>query len=185
MNPSKITQLKILSLFLFFMHWTLEIFSQDLKFLTTNDGLASSAVTCVHQSEDGMLWFGTLDGVNLYLGDKVRRARMKDYGSLKGHIIEQILETETNDIWIQTAYGLYKLERLTGITTLFYQFSGFYHVRVIGKSRVMVLDADKHFYLYWGYASTGAYGTDLYLTNFRMYDITALENSKFDIKSIL
>ena len=96
MNPEKITLLKILSLFVVFMYWTLEIFSQDLKFLTTNDGLASSAVTCVHQSGDGMLWFGTLDGVNVYLGERVRRAKMKDYGSLKGHIIEQIIETDTN-----------------------------------------------------------------------------------------
>lgn len=148
MNPEKITLLKILSLFVVFMYWTLEIFSQDLKFLTTNDGLASSAVTCVHQSGDGMLWFGTLDGVNVYLGERVRRAKMKDYGSLKGHIIEQIIETDTNNVWIQTAYGLYKLECLTKETIRFSQFSGFYQVRVAGKSRVMVLDADKHFYLY-------------------------------------
>lgn len=30
----------------------------------------------------------------------------------------------------------------------------------------------KHFYYQYGYSSTGTLGTDLYLTNFRMYDIT-------------
>lgn len=43
----------------------------------------------------------------------------------------------------------------------------------------------KQFQFGFGYSSTGTLGTDLYLTNFRMYDITELENSKFNISGIL
>ena len=31
----------------------------------------------------------------------------------------------------------------------------------------------RHFCLNWTYANTGTLGTDIYLTNFRMYDITS------------
>lgn len=43
----------------------------------------------------------------------------------------------------------------------------------------------KDFQLSFGYASTGELGTDLYLSDFRMYDITELENSNFNENSIL
>ena len=42
-----------------------------------------------------------------------------------------------------------------------------------------------HFMFGFGYSSTGTLGTDLYLTNFRMYDITNLKNGKFNKTSVL
>ena len=122
--------------------------AQSLRQLTVEDGLASSAVTCVHQSRDGLLWFGTLDGMNFYYGQQVHRTSMIPLGALEGHIIEEIVETADDYMWIQTSYGLHQLERLTRKTNSFYQFTGVYRIRLIGKNQVMVQDTDARFHIY-------------------------------------
>lgn len=122
--------------------------AQSLRQLTMEDGLASSAVTCVHQSRDGLLWFGTLDGMNVYYGQQVHRTTMIPLGALEGHIIEEIIDTADDYMWMQTSYGLHQLERLTRKTNSFYQFTGVYRIRLIGKNQVMVQDTDARFHIY-------------------------------------
>ncbi len=121
--------------------------SQNLRQLTVADGLASSAVTSIHQSSDGMLWFGTLDGLNIYYGDRVERTEMIPYGYLGGYLIERIVETEKDNMWIQTMHGLHKLERLTRRTVSFPQFVGKYQLEIAGTDRVIVLDTDGLLYV--------------------------------------
>lgn len=116
--------------------------SQNLRQLTVADGLASSAVTSIHQSSDGMLWFGTLDGMNIYYGERIERTEMESLGHLGGYVIERIVETESNNMWIQTMHGLHKLERLTRKTVSFPQFVGKYQLETAGTDRVIVLDTD-------------------------------------------
>lgn len=131
-----------------FLTGTVVTHGQNLRQITTADGLASSAVTCIHQSDDGMLWIGTLDGLNAYYGEQVIRTDMDRLHSLEGHIIENIVETECHDMWIQTSYGLHRLERLSRKTTSFLQFTGVYTLRLAGNNRVMVRDINNRFYLY-------------------------------------
>ena len=122
-------------------------FSQNLRQLTVEDGLASSAVTAIAQSDDGMLWFGTLDGVNLYYGDHVVRPDMMAFEAFEGYLIEQLLETRKRNLWIQTTYGLHKLERLSGKTVSFPQFTDGYKLRIAGEDRVLVWDVQDKMYL--------------------------------------
>ena len=117
-------------------------FSQNLRRLTVADGLASSAVTSLHQSSDGMLWFGTLDGLNIYYGERVERTEMGPLGYLGGYLIERIVETEENNLWIQTMHGLHRLDRRTGNTVSFPEYVGNYKLEIAGTDRVMVLDTD-------------------------------------------
>lgn len=122
--------------------------AQNLRQVTTADGLASSSVTCIHQANDGILWIGTLDGMNAYYGEQMLRPDMKQVHSLEGYIIENLVETELHNMWIQTTYGLHRLERLTRNTVSFPQFTGVYKLRLAGKDRVMVCDISNQFYLY-------------------------------------
>lgn len=122
-------------------------FSQNLRQLTVEDGLASSAVTAIHQSDDGMLWFGTLDGMNLYYGKHVERPDMMGLKALEGYLIEELLETRKQNLWIQTTYGLHKLERLTRKTVSFPQFTDGYKLRIAGEDRVLVWDIRQKMYL--------------------------------------
>lgn len=123
-------------------------YSQNLRQLTVDDGLGSSSVTDVHQSDDGMLWFATLDGMNIYYGEKVERTGMIQLGALEGHLIERIVETRKNNMWIQTGYGLHQLERLSRKTQSFQQFIGGYLLRLAGEDRVVVMDTKRKMHLY-------------------------------------
>lgn len=122
--------------------------SQNLRQLTVDDGLSSSAVTAIHQSSDGMLWFGTLDGVNIYYGERAEKVEMITLGSLGGYLIERIIETDRNNAWIQTTHGLHKLERLSRRTTSYPEFTGGYRIELAGEDRVMVLDTKNRLHLY-------------------------------------
>lgn len=122
-------------------------FSQNLRQLTVKDGLASSAVTAIAQSGDGMLWFGTLDGINLYYGRRVERPGMAELKTFNGYLIEQLIETRKQNLWIQTTYGLHKFERLSRKIVSFPQFSDGCKLYAVGEDRVLVWDSQQGMYL--------------------------------------
>lgn len=121
--------------------------AQNLRRITPEEGLASSAVMCMHQSEDGRLWLGTLDGLNVYYGTNVERAEFPKEAHLEGCIIEQIVETDNNILWIQTGYGLKMLNWVQGSMVDFPQFTGLYMLRKIGN-QVVVMDTKRQLHLF-------------------------------------
>ena len=40
----------------------------DYVNLTNNDGLSNSSINTIFQDSDGLMWFGTWDGLNVYNG---------------------------------------------------------------------------------------------------------------------
>ena len=121
--------------------------AQNLRRITPEEGLASSAVMCMHQSNDGRLWLGTLDGLNVYYGTNVERLEFPKEAHLEGYIIERILETDNNILWIQTGYGLKMLNWVEGIMTNFPQFTGLYIMRKIGH-RMAVMDTKQQLHIF-------------------------------------
>jgi len=95
-----------------------------------------------------MLWMGTLDGMNLYFGDRVERPAMLEINSFEGYLIEHITETQPADMWVQTTYGLHKVDRLTAEVVTFQQFNGLYMLRNAGPDRVAVFDTKNQLHLY-------------------------------------
>ncbi len=132
---------------------SLSAMAQNLRQITTQDGLAGSAVTCVHQSDDGLIWAGTLDGINLYFGGKAVRPSMVH--PFKGELIERIVETSSYDFWIQTTHGLHKVNRVTNEVNAFLQFTGLYTLRRVSHDHVAVIDSKSNLYLY--HHSTGSF----------------------------
>lgn len=124
------------------------LLAQNLRQLTVENGLSGNVVTSLHQSRNGFLWLGTMDGLNVYYGQEVEQASMSHLGFLEGHTIESIVETPNDHIWIQTAYGLHRLSRLTRETTSFPLFTGEYKLRVLGEDKVMVCDKQNRLHLY-------------------------------------
>lgn len=143
-----LSRIKITGILLFFLIQYPIAMAQNLRQLTVSDGLNGSFVNCLHQSKDGFLWFGTKDGLNTYSGQKVEEAAMLNLGSLEGYEIKSIVETMCDNVWIQTAYGLHKLSRLTRETVSYPQFTGKYMLRVVGKDQVIVCDKKNRLYLY-------------------------------------
>lgn len=123
--------------------------AQNLRQLLNEDGLASSAVMCIHQSANGVLWLGTLDGLNIYYGMKVERPRGTSVGlSLEGYIIERIVSAGEHTLWVQTGYGLKMIDTEAGKMADFPQFTGLYMLRDAGLGRAVVLDTKRQLYLY-------------------------------------
>ncbi len=87
-------------------------FAQEhvLKFhhFGVNQGLSQSNVTCIMQDHLGLMWFGSIDGLNVYDGFKntIYREDLKKKNGLKGERILSILEIDSNEIAVGTRAGL-------------------------------------------------------------------------------
>ena len=88
--------------------------------LSVEDGLSQSSVEHILQDRDGLMWFGTQEGLNRYDGYRftVHRAREQD-GFLRDHAITALVEGPIGDLWVGTSRGLYRYHHQTG------RFEGF------------------------------------------------------------
>ena len=81
-----------------------------LKFtyLSLEQGLSQSSVSCIYKDSRGFMWFGTEDGLNKYDGQKftVYRPKPDDNTSISSGNISAIVEQEDGHLWIGTANGL-------------------------------------------------------------------------------
>ena len=73
--------------------------------LTTTDGLACNEVTCIYQTSDGAMWFGTYGGgVSQY-----QAGMFTNYGptdGLAGNLVNTIYEARDNVLWFGTESGV-------------------------------------------------------------------------------
>ena len=83
--------------------------------LSVDDGLSQSSVQNILQDRQGLLWFGTQEGLNRYDGYRftVHRAREQE-GFLRDHDITAMVEDPDGDLWVGTSRGLYRYDLDTG-----------------------------------------------------------------------
>lgn len=78
--------------------------SQDdqVKYLGIENGLSNNTVTSIFQDHNGMMWFGTYDGLNRYDGYEctVFRNVIGDSSSIPSNNINSIGEDANHNIWI-------------------------------------------------------------------------------------
>lgn len=62
--------------------------------LSNEDGLSNSAITCIYQDSEGLIWFGSWDGLNRYDGINIRvfKPDIFDEGSFSNNVIRNLLE---------------------------------------------------------------------------------------------
>lgn len=96
---------------------------QSLSYIGIEQGLSNNTVTAIHKDKFGLMWFGTLDGLNRYDGYtfKIFRNKYNDSTSLPNDIITTITSDKAGDIWVGTQKGLGILNSKT------LQFSGIYY----------------------------------------------------------
>ncbi|WP_257669642.1 two-component regulator propeller domain-containing protein [Parapedobacter tibetensis] len=90
-----------------------------LQQLDNRNGLSNSAVNCVFQDSDDMLWVGTWDGLNRYDGKGFHVFNYNDHnngdqGSIGSNIIQHIVEDQRKNIWISTMEGISRYSKKTG-----------------------------------------------------------------------
>ncbi|WP_353130200.1 hybrid sensor histidine kinase/response regulator transcription factor [Parapedobacter pyrenivorans] len=84
------------------------------------NGLSNSAVNCVFQDSDDMLWIGTWDGLNRYDGKSFLVFNYDSYNrndprSIGSNVIQHITEDRNRNIWVSTMEGVSRYEKQRGI----------------------------------------------------------------------
>jgi signal transduction histidine kinase/ligand-binding sensor domain-containing protein/DNA-binding response OmpR family regulator len=85
----------------------------NISVLTNEDGLSNSSITTIFQDHDGLMWFGTWDGLNRYNGREfdVFKPDPSDKNTICNNIIRQIVEESPTVLWIATDRGLNRYDR--------------------------------------------------------------------------
>lgn len=77
------------------------------KHLTVNDGFLRNSVSCILQDKNGLMWFGTWDGLYCYNGLELKLVCQSPISDLpNGQTINCILEDDEQNIWMGTSSGL-------------------------------------------------------------------------------
>jgi signal transduction histidine kinase/DNA-binding response OmpR family regulator/ligand-binding sensor domain-containing protein len=138
---------KILSIFLWGILST-SVCADNLRQISSRDGLSNSSVICLFQDNKRFLWIGTFDGLNRYDGRDIHiyKPDINNQNSLSSNVIRNIVETDNNYLWISTKWGLNKLsQRDNSIEAYYDEFKDDSHVArdkhdnlyVLGKKGVL------------------------------------------------
>jgi len=99
-------------LIFFFLTFQLSAKKYDITYLTNSNGLSNSSINSIYQDSDGLLWFGTWDGLNVY-NSRDFTTFMPDPNnpqSISNNIIRDIVEEQKNIYWIATDVGINRLD---------------------------------------------------------------------------
>ncbi len=121
----------------------------SLRQYTNKEGLSNSAILSLYQDGRGYLWIGTCDGLNLFDGNRIRQVGQFEstQAFLSGNLINGIMETEENVLWVQTNYGLDRVETRQHTILNFADFKdNSFMARGAGKSFFILKDDGRLYY---------------------------------------
>src|SRR5690606_17527162 len=92
----------------------------DYRQYDNRNGLSNSAVNCIFEDSDGMLWVGTWDGLNRYDGRQFtvynyNSNRRTDAAGIANNVIHHITEDRQKHIWISTMEGVSRYDKRKGL----------------------------------------------------------------------
>lgn len=124
-------------------------YGYNLRQITNRDGLSNSAILSISQDKDGVMWFGSCDGLNIYNGVNIHLYSPSDAKqALSGNLIENIIRSNDGSLWIHTNYGLDRLDYFQKSLKSFDQFKGLYYVQQDHRDIIFIINSDGHIYYY-------------------------------------
>jgi ligand-binding sensor domain-containing protein/AraC-like DNA-binding protein len=81
----------------------------NLEVFNKTNGLSNNIVTCIHEDSSGILWIGTLNGLNRFQAGNISILDKKH--GLPDETSYWILEDNKRDLWISSNHGIYCLNR--------------------------------------------------------------------------
>jgi signal transduction histidine kinase/ligand-binding sensor domain-containing protein/AraC-like DNA-binding protein/AmiR/NasT family two-component response regulator len=76
----------------------------EFEWISDRDGLSQNTVRCIMQDSKGLIWLGTIDGLNRYNGKKfiVMNSEKSHFTSLPDNRIRHMTEDRHGYIWVRT-----------------------------------------------------------------------------------
>ena len=106
--------------------------------------LSNSAVLSLFQDNEGLMWFGTYDGVNCYDGKsmEVFRSDFSEQKTLSNNVIHSIQQADSSCLWITTHLGANRFSKDSRQVICNYEFSGDFVIHSNNAGNTWVLGYD-------------------------------------------
>lgn len=123
--------------------------AENIRSITTADGLSNSSILSLYQNNYGYVFVGTCDGLNIWDGRTfLHITAAGKYGKgISGNLIEEIHGLEDNKTWVKTNYGL-DLMQARNVLENHTQFTGIYNLISASLKKSVVLTKDNTLYGY-------------------------------------
>lgn len=116
----------------------------NLRQFSSKNGLSNSAILSIYQDQKGFMWFGSCDGLNMFDGLNIEVYKpTSESSNPSGNLIESIIEAENDIFWIQTNYGLDRLDKRGQTIKSFKEFKSKNHLAKSMENDIFIIKEDK------------------------------------------
>ena len=126
------------------------IHAYSLRQFSNKNGLSNSAILSLYQDHQGVIWIGSCDGMNIFDGTNihVNIPVNPTKAPLSGNLINDIMETEKDVLWIQTNYGLDRLDTKLQTSKSFTEFKDKNYMAKSRDNDLFIVKDDGYIYYY-------------------------------------
>lgn len=126
------------------------IHAYSLRQFSNKNGLSNSAILSLYQDHQGVIWIGSCDGLNIFDGTNIHVYNPVNptKAPLSGNLINDIMETEKDVLWIQTNYGLDRLDTKIQISKSFTEFKDKNYMAKSRDNDLFIVKDDGYIYYY-------------------------------------
>lgn len=122
----------------------------QISSITSKQGLSNSAVLTIFQDHNGLMWFGTYDGLNCYDSKEMEVFRShitnSDDLTFRSNIIQKVCQADNNCLWIKTFQGLTRFSLIERKIMEVYSDSDYYNVYSNSKGNSWVVNNSELLY---------------------------------------
>lgn len=121
----------------------------NLRQFSSQNGLSNSAILSLCQDNNGVLWIGSCDGLNIFDGTTPRLYKPTNTGiNFSGNIIGNIKEAEENVLWIQTNYGIDRFDTRRQKIQSFKEFKDINKMAISRDNDIYLMNDDGYIYAF-------------------------------------
>lgn len=126
------------------------IHAYSLRQFSNKNGLSNSAILSLYQDHQGVIWIGSCDGLNIFVGTNIHVYNPVNptKAPLSGNLINDIMETEKDVLWIQTNYGLDRLDTKLQTSKSFTEFKDKNYMAKSRDNDLFIVKDDGYIYYY-------------------------------------
>ena len=126
------------------------IHAYSLRQFSNKNGLSNSAILSLYQDHQGVIWIGSCDGLNIFDGTNIHVYNPVNptKAPLSGNLINDIMETEKDVLWIQTNYGLDRLDTKLQTSKSFTEFNDKNYMAKSRDNDLFIVKDDGYIYYY-------------------------------------